>query len=225
MLTGRISKRSVLKGKLSNPDPRYIEGDHVYKKLAENEYPTVTNTAVSGIGYTSADSLSFDGTQYVVTEFKPTNDTKIEIDFMRTAASGQKFLFGSRTTSARFALMYYASTLAYPMFGSMAESISETDAEADVFHTASLGQDGYYLDGIRKKTFEDMSFNCVYDIYIGTVNLAGSADSRMFIGNIYAVRIYEAGTLVYELLPAVSADGRAGLYDIIGKQFYERITN
>ena len=225
MLIGRISSGSDIEGRLSNPSPRYIEGDHVYKHLRKNEYSTVTNTLVSSIDYTVTDSLAFNGTQYIVTDFKPTNNTRIEIDFKRTDTSGQKFLFGSRSADKQFTLGYYSTTVAYPMFGSTTGSLSDSGATANEIHTASLGQDGYYLDGECKKVFDTMNFTGIYDLYIGAANLNGSVDTRMFIGNIYAVRIYESGELVHELLPALSSEGDSGMYDILGMCFYEQVSS
>ena len=225
MLIGRISSGSDIEGRLSNPSPRYIEGDHVYKHLRKNEYSTVTNTLVSSIDYTVTDSLAFNGTQYIVTDFKPTNNTRIEIDFKRTDTSGQKFLFGSRSADKQFTLGYYSTTVAYPMFGSTTGSLSDSGATANEIHTASLGQDGYYLDGECKKNFDTMNFTGIYNLYIGATNLAADVDSRMFVGEIYAVRLYESEELVHEFLPAEGIQGEVGLYDLINSRFYQRQTN
>lgn len=218
-LTGTIRKTG-LSGTIGKSKGGSALSDHIFALMENNCTAAATETVSAAVDYTTAESLSFDGTQYVATDFKPTNNTKIEIDFMRTAASGQKFLFGSRSSGAHFALMYQSTMAAYPMFGTVISSMSDTGATVDAIHTAALGQDGYYLDDEQKKTFEDMSFTGVYDLYIGTANYNGDADNRLFVGSIYAVRIYESGVLVHEFLPAVSADGREGLYDIVGLQFY-----
>lgn len=223
-LTGTIHKSS-LSGKIGKAKGGSSPSDHIFAVMENSNTATDTESVIGNVSCILGSSLSFDGTRYIVTGFKPTNNTRIEIDFMRTDTSGQKFLFGSRSADRQFTLGYYSTTVAYPMFGSATGSLSDSGATANEIHTASLGQDGYYLDGECKKVFDTMNFTGIYDLYIGAANLNGSVDTRMFIGNIYAVRIYESGELVHELLPALSSEGDSGMYDILGMCFYEQVSS
>lgn len=224
MIVGKIISPKTIQGKLTPSVANIGNNDHIFKIINKESNLTTTNSFINNISYTLNDSLSFDGTQYVLTDFKPTNNTRIEMDFMRTDTSGQKFLFGSRSADKQFTLGYYSTTVAYPMFGSTTGSLSDSGATANEIHTASLSQDGYYLDGECKKVFDTMNFTGAYNMYIGATNSGSNVDSRMFIGNIYSIRIYESGILVHEFLPAESFEGVLGMYDIIGLQFYQQQT-
>lgn len=221
-LMGTIHKSS-LSGKIGKAKGGSALSDHIFALMENTGTATTTETIPDVADYTTTNSLSFDGTQYIVTDIIPTNNTKIEIDFMRTVEPNARFLFGSRSSGAHFALMYQGASLVYPMFADVTSQMSDSGATVNDVHTAAIGQDGYFLDGVLKKSFESAGFTGVYGLHIGTTNRSGTdnPDSRLFIGNIYAVRIYESGELVHELLPAESSGGDAGMYDIIGLQFYE----
>lgn len=65
-----------------------------------------------------------------------------------------------------------------------------------------------------------------YSLYLGTANLAGSPwNSGLATLKIYGCKIYEGSTLVMDFRPALNASNVAGLYDIVGNQFYSSAGN
>lgn len=178
----------------------------------------------SGGVYVEQDALNFSGNQYVNTGIKPTNNTKIEIDFNMTAAGS--FVFGSRTSNSSsdaFALSIFASS-SYPMFGSM-QSILRSTVSLNEAHHIVLGQaDGFRVDDEQdaRRTFETMSFSSNLEIYLGALNQNGTLDSRMFNGSIYSVKIYESNTPISEMIPCIrKPDNVYGIYDKIREEFYQ----
>lgn len=61
----------------------------------------------------------------------------------------------------------------------------------------------------------------LYPLYLWTANMANSPWSYGWaIGKVYGAKLYEDNTLVMDLRPALNSSDVAGLYDLIGNQFY-----
>lgn len=217
-----ISKQKKIYSTMKSGKKIVYIADYVVENLGnlafdENELQAVVEVMQS-------DKLSFDGAKYVNLEYKPTSNTKIDIDFFQTTAA--KFLFGCRTSgssSDAFAFIAYATSM-YPQFGSFQAVVSPTDMSLNEKHRLVLSQDGAYIDDTAVKTFDTMNFTSTLDLYIGTRNQSGTLDSRMFVGDIYSIAIYENDELVRYYLPAIK-NNDYGFLDIINGDFYAQISN
>lgn len=227
MITGKIEKIKMLDGRLVPPVPEYVECDHGNAEIRLVNRDNIINVRKEMLGIGARSKLVFDGTKYVETDFRPTNNSRIEIDFMRTAATSQLFVFGcrsGRTGSDGFA-MACSSVDVYPIFGAAYSSIRNV-VPVDVRHTAVIGQDGYFLDGELLKSYDNMDFASELDLYIGGLNQNNSLDSRLFKGEIYSVRLFEDNVLAAELMPAIQTNGNInGFYELCSGRFYPQLTN
>lgn len=183
------------------------------------------DTLIPNIVTTTA--LTLDGTKHIMLDIAPTDKTDVVVSFSRSSSNTQAFLFGARKSSSSGGsiVLSYSDSTTYPMFGTMRNSLSET-CTADEFHTAEISQDGYYLDGVLKREYTDMSFTLTESLCIGGVNTEGAIDTRKFVGTIYSVTIYENSALVRELYPAQRLDSSGtvtgtGLVDVLTGTYYE----
>ena len=187
----------------------------------ESEIVVINGFYFDDILYSIQNHLTFDGTFYIDTEFTPTNNSLINIEFKRSESTN-KFLFGSRTnntTNDGFALQY-GTTTSYPIFGSEQTSITSTISENQK-HKVELSQDGYFLDGEKLKEYDEMSFSSNLNLFIGSLNQNGTVSGRTFDGDIYSVRIFENGKIVRYMLPCCKGvDDTIGMFDFVNKKFY-----
>lgn len=227
MITGKIEEIKMLDAELFPPVPEYVECDHISTETRFINRENILHIRNEILGIVNAEKLEFDGTQYVITNFRPTNKSRIEIDFVRNAASSQLFVFGcrsERTGSNGFA-MACSSVDVYPIFGSSYTNLRSV-VSVDVKHTAVISQEGYYLDNELLKSYENMNFSSDLELYIGGLNQNHIVDNRLFKGEIYSVRLFEDDLLVAELIPAVQTYGNInGFYDVISGSFYPQMTN
>lgn len=227
MITGKIQPLKALTGSLKYPWPVIREGDHVFKDAGITDYGGIIHTLERQTELYCTDSIGFDGTQYIITELTPDNSTRIEIEFLREAASGQLFVFGcrsGRTSDDGFALA--CSTVdVYPIFGSANNNIRQV-VPTGCRNIVSISQNGFLLNGQLIREYDTMDFHSSLNLYIGGLNQNNTLDSRLFRGEIYSIRLYHEDELISELLPAGRvSDNAPGLYDVISGSFYPRQEN
>lgn len=224
MLTGYLQPIITLTGRIVTPTSGGASGDHIIENGQIIGSETETTTQEQEYTFTTQNALTFDGTQYVQLNTIPSNTMRVEVTFKRISAADYAFVFGSRTTSTAndgIAVAYSPSNC-YPIFGSARSSISSS-ASVDVVHTVILGQDGYFLDTQRVKTYDTMSFTGAYPLCVGSVNTGGNIDNRNYKGEIYAVKIYDNNILQADLIPAVRvSDNAVGLFDMVASTFFEQ---
>lgn len=218
MLIGHINEINTLRANLigaaAGRPPDYFTAQMSLPAATE----IVTTPETGSITGLDLNGLTFNGSQYINTGYKPTNNTKIDIVFMQEQYAA--FLFGCRTSGGAdaFAFINYSTSM-YPQFGSFQAVVSPTDMSLNEKHRLVLSQDGAYIDDTAVKTFDTMNFTSTLDLYIGTRNQSGTLDSRMFVGAIYAVKIYESNVLQMALYPHNNGTEN-GLYDLVDSTFY-----
>lgn len=225
MLTGLLEKPKELTGILFPPAARVTEGDHYTAEADAVRMICITSseTVSAQTGAIVDEGLSFNGSQVVRTAYCPTQDTLLEVEFRLSAlTSTTQFVLGSRSASVTLGdsmALGCSTSVTYPMFGASRSSIAQTVSEDEV-HTVRLGAQGYWLDGVRLKTFETMHFTGAHPLFIGCLNQNGSPDRRGMVGEIYEVRAYEGETLVHRWISSRLADGSAvGLLDVVTRDW------
>ena len=184
----------------------------------------VINPEINYIQGLAIDHLVFDGTQYINLKYKPKNTTKIEIKFNQK--SYQKFLFGCRTSNSSsdaFGFCAYENKT-YSQFGSFQSEINNIIALNTIL-TLSLSQDGLFINNEKFKDYSKMNFSSNLQLYLGTRNQNNTIDNRLFIGDIFYVKIYEYNSSIkkYQLSKAFFPfyNGiKYGMYEILGNTFY-----
>lgn len=216
----------------------------------EQIYPTNENVTVNVIGpqegfevslydvvthgdndeYIELEYIESTGTQYIDTEFKPNNNTRIVMDFENLGdysamTTGLCPFFGARnaTSSAVFAL--WVGTKTYPHYGNV-----------------SYNKNGYFSVDINTRLIYDFNKNVVnigdtqitcststfttnYNLYLFTVNNYGNVETRRVSGKLYSCKIYDNNSLIRDYVPVINLNGVCGLFDKVNNKFYPSVTD
>lgn len=170
-------------------------------------------------GYTQVEYIQSTGTQYIVTDFEPNQDTRVVVDFQYTELAGT-FVFGSRMAPASEAYTLSVSSSnfvsAYGNIGNKNFSSANTER-----HTVDKDKNLVYYDGKLRYTFTgtDNVFECSNPLTIFAcyyVSNKGYAPSK---AKIYSFKIYDNEVLARDYIPCINPNGEVGLYDIVNKAF------
>ena len=176
-------------------------------------------------GYTLLKYVETNGTQYIDTEFKPNNNSRIVMDFesindYTSMSNGLCPLFGARNGSSSGAFGIWFGDKTYPHYGN-----------------ASYSANGYFTADIKNRIVYDMNknvvtvndtvitctnytFNTNYNLCLLAFNNYGTIDTRHPSGKLYSCQIYDDGVLIRDCLPCINTDGEIGLYDVVNRKFY-----
>lgn len=156
------------------------------------------------------------GAQYINTDFNPTNNTHVVLR-MSTSQSGSKTVFGSDLswTGNGFTL-----GVNFAHYGTRNGSVLGLNDGAP--HTLDFNKNVISLDGVKKLTLGEATFEMTYPIYLFCNNRAGAAQEHTAL-KLYSCKIYDQGYLVRDLVPCKSLTGIVGLYDRENSKFYKNI--
>ena len=142
-----------------------------------------------------------------------------DVAFLGSAGNN---VLGARNSSSdatnRFGIITYSSSSKFGcFFGTSSIEGSSIDTNSHVFEISSSG---FSVDGINYGNPGTQNFSCSYPITIGAWN-NGSSGIVCAAKRIKSVKIYSAGTLVRNYVPAVrNSDGYVGMYDTVTSVFY-----
>lgn len=167
-------------------------------------------------GYKLLEYIQSTGSQYVDTEFKPNQDTRVVLSgYNDSTASGWVYGAWASASSNQFAgscNKTYAVRYGTTSFA-LSENIPVGPVEFD------HNKNAYFVNG-TSGTLTQQTFTSAYSIYLFAINAAGTVSSGKFTGKIYSCRIYDNGTLVRDFVPCIDPDDEIGLYDQVGATFY-----
>ena len=189
----------------------------------------LSNTDVT---YTEVDHITAKQYQYIDTGFMPSNNTKVEVDFMQTAKNSSRlgivvgledprFILGTDTTSNK---------LRYD-FGSVKEQYTEDNSYPILNnrYVMMLDKGKCYVDGVE---LVDLDMSSSSNEFQATSSLWLFADSGYnqnsvkFIGNMYSAKIWENDELVRDFIPVKrDYDGVYGMLDRVENKFYRSETS
>lgn len=163
------------------------------------------------------------GTQYIDTNFAPTNATRVVCDFQFINTSSSQYVFCARgpasTYANRFGLLLHASGYFRSDFGSSNVNFSTSVAVGNR-HTVDKNGASCTIDSTTV-TNTASTFTSSYNIYLFSGNTGGTA-SELSTVRIYSCQIYDNGTLVRDYIPVLDFDDVPCLYDKVKR---ERIYN
>jgi hypothetical protein len=182
------------------------------------------NTSGLPSGYTALNYLTFNNAPYIDTGFKPTQNTRIVIDFelLNAVAAG---LFGSRDGDKNNAynIFAYSTNNAFrdDYYNSQQSSIPSAIGRYIIDKDKNITT----LTGVTNSNLKDTithtksTFSGNYNMFIGAVNSVGTA---IYIASIklYTAKIYNDGVLIRDFVPCIDRSGEYGLFDKIYKLFY-----
>lgn len=166
-------------------------------------------------GYTRHQYIQSSGTQYIDTEFVPTANTRIIMDFQLTRTDARCYLLG---VNGDFSFQWRGSDS--PIFrwsGSMVNDFQEGILGA-VRHIVEKNGTKCTIDGAISAYVQDSSLvtmslyllACHFDSY---ANYFASA-------KLFSCKIYEGRKLVRDFIPCKNAAGTVGLWDDANGKFY-----
>ena len=169
-------------------------------------------------GFTKLAYIQSSGTQYINTGFKPNNNTRVVMDLLYTGSESISNEFGAWNSSnnASFICLTTGQNNLYPFYGNASQTVS---VNRTARHTVDMDKNVVKMNGTTMITFDQMSFQCTYPMFLCCFNNAGATENMTSM-RIYSCQIYDNGTFVRDYIPCINASGEVGLYDLVGKQFY-----
>ena len=168
-------------------------------------------------GYTEVQYIQGTGNQYINTEFKPNQNTRLIADFEVLSWPSSQFL-GARTSASNTAFNILVTNATSGRDGWNTSAINFTSGNAR-----------WKIDKNKNVTTINSSvtthaagtFTCPVPIYLFAVNNNGSLMATGCAGaKCYSCQIYDDGSLIRNYVPCINPDGEAGLYDTINSKFY-----
>ena len=158
------------------------------------------------------------GTQYIDTGFKPNNNTRVVMDLLYTGREDISNEFGAWNSSnnASFICLTTGQNNLYPFYGNASQTVS---VDRTARHTVDMDKNVVKMNGTTMITFNQMSFQCTYPMFLCCFNNAGATENMTSM-RIYSCQIYDNGTLVRDFWPCYDPDGVAWLYDKGEKKYY-----
>lgn len=172
------------------------------------------------------DYIESDRNQWIDTNFKPNQDTTVNITWSESSEAnyGTTF-FGTRDTSSPTnAFVFWGAGAGYwrDQYGN--QNFTSTIPRDTKKHTLIKDKNKTYLDGELFKEHTYTEFNCSHNMYLFCLNEGGVAN---FWGRvkIYNCLIYDNGVLIQDLRPAIDPCGVVCMYDMVtNKYFYNQGT-
>lgn len=167
-------------------------------------------------GYTQIAYLQSTGTQYIDSGVKGDSDVRVTADFEITAfGSGTTFIFGAQgTDSIRYTLGMTSAGAFRSDFGTAMTSGSA--ASLNTRYSADKNGNVCTVDG-QTLTSAAATFTGTTNIYLFARSYSSISCSKI---KMYRCKMYKAGTLVRDLVPARNSSGTLGLYDTVNGTFY-----
>ena len=171
-------------------------------------------------GYKRLTHITATGAQCIDTEFKPNQNTRVEICVRAANTSGVQFPFCARSTTGGGA----------PFFGVLfrnADLRNDFGTTNEFFTQKLTTTSQIVIDKNKNKctigsetvTNTQTNFQIDYPLYLMASNDGGGA-AYAASGDLYFCRIYDNDTLIRDYIPCLNASDVAGMYDVVGKQFY-----
>lgn len=169
-------------------------------------------------GYTELTYIESTGTQYIDTEFKPTANTKVEVDIdFLSANTTYNCVFGvGQTSSNQFVVYRNGSSMTGQVYSTKTYT---TSGVANTGRNQCVLSNSTFRYGSYSVAVTAESFIYTYPVFLFAMNSVGSATLQSH-QKLYSCQIYDNGTLVRDFLPCINPSGEIGLYDTVNKKFY-----
>ena len=174
-------------------------------------------------GYTELEYIESSGTQYIDTGFKPNNNTKI-VAVVSDWASTEKStsLWGTQSDGSDRYDMYISSGGVYRSY--YGGAYVGFDGAVSCNDRVTVERNGVSIAiGEHSLTNTAGTFSCTTPLYLFAHNNNGKLNNAASL-KMYSFIIYDDGTLVRDYVPCKNASGVAGMYDVVGEQFYGSAT-
>lgn len=167
-------------------------------------------------GYTELEFIRSSGTQYIDTEFKPSNTTRVVCD-VENFYSGTASLFGCRVGlgNVDYSIFIASGTSIRSSYGSNYQSI-DFDTLSRFLIDKNMGSCSI---GGEVITQTSGAFQSGLNMLIFGLNNNGSSGGSARAA-VYQFDVYDNGQMVRNFVPCKNPSGDVGMYDLVTAAFY-----
>lgn len=208
-----------------------IEGNSIDNILADITLPEE---------YTAVEYIKSTGTQYINTVYKPTSNTRIELDVRfenGLATSSNLYVMGVNTTDGCFSINFggmSSQITTFYIWVNAASANGGTHKQVDVGNTVNARnilslsntsfEYGTYSVDLQKGAWETLSENLI--LFGGRKTTGEIVAFNRYDMLVYGCKIYDSDILVRDFVPCLrNSDNVAGLYDLVNNVFYSSATD
>lgn len=181
--------------------------------------------------YTEVDHITAKNYQYINTEFNPTSNTKLEVDFMSTKQNSTRLGIVAGLEDPKFIIGVDVSSNKFRFdFGTIKEKYTDANSYTILNnrHIAALDKGKCYIDGEEISAL-DMSSEAKFAATSPIFLFADSGylqDGVKLLGNMYSAKIWDNDVLVRDFVPVRrDFDGVYGMLDKVNNKFYSSATS
>ena len=164
-------------------------------------------------GYKQLEYIESSGTQFIDTDIKAKNNTKVIAECNITYGTNWVMILGSYDTGAYFSWWANATNI-YAYYGSQNKSGNGATGKQTIIANGSK-----WSDSANSFVFSDASFTAPSTMYLFSVHNGGSSYANASM-KLYACQIYDNGTLVRNFIPCRTPNREIGLWDDVNGVFY-----
>lgn len=192
----------------------YSGGDRVSIESPEKQDLVIKNTLLPS-GLELYDYIESSGTQYIDTEYIPTNFTKVILDF-KNNVTNDGFFFGGRDE--------YNGTSCFCLHKDFAQFGNDMGSGYSISTSTSrnliaLSQEGIYINNILKHTYANKTFTSPKTLKLFAMEQSAGMYSTKSSISVYMFKVYDNNTLIRDFVPA-KYNGEPGMWDIVENKFY-----
>lgn len=176
-------------------------------------------------GVTSLAYLESTGSQYMVTDFIPSNDSGIHVD-CQMLSSADTIPCGCRNSAPEYTRFYAIRPPLLSNWGAYLAGYG-WGAWKSIEDTAGYYRDQTYLNWRNnrlaqcragRQELENLTFTPIYPAYIFAANVK-TVPSNLFVGKIWRVVFSQEMRIVHDFVPAITSDGTPCMYDVVNKMY------
>lgn len=170
--------------------------------------------------YTELEYMTATGTQFINTEFKPNNNTRIVMDICVSLNGSTGCLFGGRYQYAQDDFSFWGNNAdgGLTNYGNKSNSISFS---VDGWHRIDKNKNITMVDGIVLDVATENTFQSDYNLYLMAAMEYTGVDGRNVKGDFKASKVYDNGVLIRDYISVIDKNGVVCAYEKVeGKYYY-----
>lgn len=192
----------------------YSGRDRVSIECPEKQDSVIKNTLLPS-GLELYDYIESSGTQYIDTEYIPTNFTKVILDF-KNNVTNDGFFFGGRDE--------YNGTSCFCLHKDYAQFGNDMGSGCSITTSTSrnliaLSQEGIYINNILKHTYANKTFTSPKTLKLFAMEQSAGMYSTKSSISVYMFKVYDNNILIRDFVPA-KYNGEPGMWDTVESKFY-----
>ena len=177
------------------------------------------------VEYEEVEYIESTGTQYIDTNYKASNKTKVELTFSTVNSFTETSIIGARSDYRLNAFDFTLHCGGWYVYGNT-EKQSSADFSNNIKYDVVINNNTlqYKLSSdytfVEINSFTEQIFTTDYPLYMFAENWKGSANFNSKV-SIYSLKISENETLKKEFVPCCrKSDNKPGMYDLVEGKFY-----